>query len=109
MLEAKKWNLNLFLKLKQNVYKVHINFINLGFYVGIKYLIDLQQPIHFNSFSGCKGITFEPKSNKWTLRASDIPKKSSKATEMSLLKSCFNQGTLIFLIYSLSEKLLDIY
>ena len=44
------------------------------------------------SVSDCKGITFEAGSNEWTLRASDVPITSVNATDLSIPKSCFDQG-----------------
>ena len=50
---------------------------------------------HFilKSVSDCKGITFEAASNEWTLRTSDVPIPSVNATDLSILKSCFDRGT----------------
>ena len=44
----------------------------------------------------CKGLTFEPASNEWTLRASDVPRQSASA-EISILKKCFSEGSFTFL------------
>ena len=44
----------------------------------------------------CKGLTFEPASNEWTLRASDVPRQSDKE-EISILKKCFSEGSFTFL------------
>ena len=44
-----------------------------------------------NSASDCQGLTFEPGSNEWTLRSSDVPSRSSNSEEYSLLKSCFQE------------------
>ena len=57
-----------------------------------------------NLVSDCKGVTFEPRSKEWTLRASDIPKES-RTTEVSILKTCFNKGTKILIFYWEALKL----
>ena len=49
--------------------------------------------IILKSVSDCKGITFEAASNEWTLRESDVPITSVNATDLSILKSCFDRGT----------------
>ena len=47
--------------------------------------------IGLNSASDCQGLTFEPGSNEWTLRSSDLPRRSSNSEQYSLLKSCFQE------------------
>ena len=47
--------------------------------------------IDLNSASDCQGLTFEPGSNEWTLRSSDLPRRSSNSEQYSLLKSCFQE------------------
>ena len=47
--------------------------------------------------SDCQGITKEVDINKWTLRSSNVLKKSTTG-ESSMLKSCFIEGTLILML-----------
>ena len=47
--------------------------------VNIKFIITV---------NNCKGLTKEKRSGQWTLRASEIPRKSPTG-EISMLRSCF--------------------
>ena len=52
--------------------------------------------------SDCQGITKEVDINKWTLRSSNVLKKSTTG-ESSMLKSCFIEGTLILMLWLIYE------
>ena len=49
----------------------------------------------YYSVSDCNGLTFETWANEWSLRKGDVPQKSSQ-DEKSFLKSCVDQGNVIF-------------
>ena len=50
----------------------------------------------------CQGITKEKDINKWTLRKSNVLQKS-ETRESSMLKSCFIEGTLIFMLWLIQK------
>ena len=41
--------------------------------------------------NNCKGLTKEKRSGQWTLRASELPRKSATG-EISMLRSCFGNS-----------------
>ena len=94
MLEAGEWDFHWSSILRQHVFKVFCSLV-------LEWLDAVRLKNNksvLNLVTDCKGVTFEPRSKEWTLRASDIP-KTSRTTEISILKTCFNQGIKILIFY----------